>query len=132
MATFWDEQKLLGTVSTMVTTNRLVKIRKARGFSQEELGERVNETKAQVSRIERHRRGFRLEKMVEYAAALACHPAELFDEPWTIHKDEIIFIEVHRALDPAKQRALLQLARGLLIDDDAEDPPADDDAAASG
>lgn len=114
----------------MVITNRLVRIRKARGFSQERLADLVNETKAQVSRIERHRRHLKIDKMVDYAVALACHPAELFDEPWTIHRQDISLIETFHSLDAAKQRVLLQFIRGLALDEDPEE--LDDDVAVSG
>ena len=93
--------------------NRLRELRKQRGLTQEQLGELVKATKMQVSRHERHLRGLKLEKMVDYARALDCHPAELFDEPWAIEQDEIMFIDVYRGLHPLQQELLLKMVRGL-------------------
>ena len=111
--------------------NRLRELRKQRGLTQEQLGELVKATKMQVSRHEKERRGLKIEKLVAYARALGCHPAELFDGPDAIEQDEIMFIDIYRGLDPLQQELLLRMVRGLILRDDRESREDDDRAASA-
>ena len=111
--------------------NRLRELRKQRGLSQEQLGELVNATKMQVSRHEKERRGLKLEKLIDYAGALGCHPAELFVEPWAIDQDEIMFINVYRDLDPLQQELLVRMVAAFIVRGDEPSQQDDDSAAAA-
>lgn len=117
-------------------TIRLRRIRRRRGLSQEKLGDLANQSKMQVSRHEKQHRSIKVEKMVDYAVALACHPAELLDAPWTIRREEIGIIETYRSLEPSQKQLLLRMLRGLEVaggPEIVEEPPEDEEElAASG
>lgn len=57
---------------------RLKELRLAAGLTQQELGDKVGLTHAQIGRMENGKRGISSDRVMQLAAALSCHPGELF------------------------------------------------------
>ena len=53
------------------------RLRKAKGWTQEELSERVKHTRAQIANIESGRSGTTLDGLLVFASAFGCDPGEL-------------------------------------------------------
>ena len=59
---------------------RLKELRKARGYTQEQLGELVGTTHANIQRWETGKRGIAPARIYDLAKVLNCHPGEIFDK----------------------------------------------------
>lgn len=91
--------------------NRIRAVRKAKGLSQEQLGEMVGTNKVQIGRLEKGNRRLTIDWVEKIAKALDCHPMELLGEaiPATTEREKAI-LQLYRDLSPDQQQAFLQLA----------------------
>ena len=97
--------------------NRLYELRRAAGFSQQELAERAGCSKMHVSGIERGKREFSLTMMRRLAEVLEVSVAELLsraDNPLLLEADERQFLETYRFADPEKQAELQRVADAIV------------------
>lgn len=86
--------------------NRVKELRLAQGLSQEQLAERCNTSKTQISRLERGSRRMTFDWAYRLAGALRCTASDLLDTDFS-------------ALTPAEQ-SLVGLFRGLSPEDRAK------------
>lgn len=94
------------------TENFIRDIRKQKGWTQEELAERVNTTAATVQRHESGLRKLTQEWLYRYAAALECQPSALIDNTNVNAENpqEIAMLELMRMMLPEDQKRLLSMA----------------------
>ncbi len=105
--------------------NRIEEIRKARGYSMEELAQRANTTASQINKLEKGRVSLTLEWMYRLANALDCHwselPADTPPAPALAPREEAM-LNLYRGLSEAQQAAMLRL-----VDTMAQPSPGTDD-----
>lgn len=105
--------------------NRLRFIREDRGLTQEELAEKANTTKAQISKLEKGQRRLSMEWTQRLARVLECHPFELIEEAVAVvTPQERAVLELYRGLAEADKTAFLQIATSL--PKSASDSPSGD------
>jgi transcriptional regulator with XRE-family HTH domain len=96
--------------------SRIRELRKARGWSQGELAERIGCVTNHVSDLERGERGLTLEWMRKIALALECSPADLLnyaDNPARMSDAERRLLDIYRTFPPEMQEQLQRLAAAL-------------------
>lgn len=99
--------------------NRIRELRKARGWSQTELGERVGTSGANVSDIERGNIDLAHHWLLRFAAVLEVKPADLLlpeHNSDSLNYDERELVERYRRADEAQRGQLLGMARLLVPD----------------
>lgn len=97
--------------------NRLYELRRARGWSQQELADHVGCSKMHVSGLERGKRDFSLAMMRRFADVFGVSPAALLsraDNPMLLAPDEEHLLDTYRQADPDKQKDLLRVADALV------------------
>lgn len=97
--------------------NRLLELRRARDWSQQELADRVGISKMQVSRLERGVGELSLTMMRRLAEVFEVTPAELLEEddnPLNLTDDERELLERFREADPATRAQLQKVADVML------------------
>lgn len=97
--------------------NRLYELRRARGWSQQELADRVGCSKMHVSGLERGKRDFSLSMMRRFAQVLNVAPADLLsrsDNPMLLAPDEERLLTTYRQAEPDKQESLQRVAEALV------------------
>lgn len=101
-------------------TKRIKAKRKKSGLSQTALGDLINVKKMQISRHETEQVWLRVDRLVQIASVLGCHPAELLPDPHAIEETEMEIIETFRGLEPAQQEILLQMIKSLAVPEEEE------------
>ena len=97
--------------------NRLYELRRARGWSQQELADRAGCSKMHVSGLERGKRDFSLDMMRRIAAAFGVSSAELLsreDNPALLSDDERRLIETYRQADPEARESIQRVTEALV------------------
>jgi transcriptional regulator with XRE-family HTH domain len=107
----------MGTVISFVAMadmpNRIFELRKARGLSQQALGDLVGCSKVHISGIERGTREFSLGLMRRIARVFSVAPADLLsedDNPDRLTEDEGRLIENYRSADDRQREMVQRLA----------------------
>ncbi len=67
--------------------DKVRQIRKQRGLSQEELGEKVGLQRSQISKIESNDRRTTYERQIKLAEALNCNVADFYDEKFQLDEE---------------------------------------------
>lgn len=80
--------------------NQIKKLRKAKGLTQQQLGDRCGKTSQSISRYETGEMGLTSDVITALSAALDCHPAELFAPLPEL--DQLLTGEQMRALEVLK------------------------------
>lgn len=97
--------------------NRLYELRRIKGWSQQELADRVGCSKMHVSGLERGKRDFSLAMMRRFADVLGVTPAALLsrtDNPMLLAPDEERLLDTYRQAEPDKQQDLQRVADALV------------------
>lgn len=97
--------------------NRIRELRKAKGWTQQELGERANCSYVQVSELERGDIELNLRWMVRFANALGVEPADLLlhqHNSSSLSPEERDLVECFRRGSPEQKAQLRQMA-GIII-----------------
>jgi transcriptional regulator with XRE-family HTH domain len=120
--TVFSETETLGAMTRRVTPekplvprfpNRIRELRKARGWSLEQLAEAVHRSPDNVSKKERGERRLRLEEMPLYASALDCSVADLLPGEASLSQREKTLLAYFGAMTPDQQDQLLKFATFL-------------------
>lgn len=93
--------------------NRINELRRARGWSQERLGEAVGCSKVHISGLERGQRELNLTWMRLIARALGVSPADLLteqDNPDRLSAEEAALLDTYRRSDPESQGFMRRVA----------------------
>lgn len=96
--------------------NRLFELRRARGWSQQELADRIGVSKMQVSGLERGKREFSLTMMRRFAEVFQVTPGELLsreDNAGHLSDDEWRLIDTYRSAEPSKRDDIHRVAEAL-------------------
>lgn len=81
--------------------NNIRKIRRARGMTLEQLAAALNMTQPSVTRIETGAQPMTLERVVEFANALSCCPADILPGAWGVGFDADRFVRIWDAVTRA-------------------------------
>lgn len=90
---------------------RIREARSARGWTQEELAEKVGLSRSYLAQIEAGTRHLTAKKQAAIAAALGVDPSDLVDFSAPDKGDEDRLLEAFRALTPEQRKAWLEWAR---------------------
>jgi transcriptional regulator with XRE-family HTH domain len=97
--------------------NRIQELRRARGLSQEKLGQIVGCSKMHISGLERGTRELSLDWVRKIAAAFSVSAADLLndeDNPFRLNPDEQDFIERYRIAGEAERENVMRVADVLI------------------
>lgn len=107
---------ILNFVAMADLPNRLYELRRAKGWSQQELADRAGCSKMHVSGLERGKREFSLTMMRRVAAELGVSTADLLspaDNPQQLAGDEKRLVEIYRRAEPDKREDIQRVAEAL-------------------
>lgn len=90
--------------------------RQYRNLTQQQVADRIESTKATVSRIENGRTKYRQESLEALAFALGCEPADLFRPPKTVVVENELAAYI-LALDKSNQARAIQMLRAAFDHD---------------
>lgn len=96
--------------------NRVNELRRARGWSQQELADKAGCSKMHVSGVERGKRDFSLSLMRRMAKVFGVAPADLLssaDNPGSLGEDEQRLVDTYRRADPDKRDDIHRVAEAL-------------------
>ena len=97
--------------------NRIRELRLQRGLTQDQLADKINCSKMQISGLERGKPKLDIEWMRRISAGLGCNPADLLnreDNPWQLSDAERELLARFRAADADRQADLSNVAGALV------------------
>ena len=93
--------------------NHIRELRKGRGLSQNELARKIGTSNQQVSYLETGQRRLTDVWMLRLAAALECHPVDLFGGPEQVTRRERMLVNIFRGLSEEQKTAFFKVASAL-------------------
>lgn len=101
--------------------NRIAELRRARGWSMDQLAERANTTGSQINKLEKGRVSLTTDWMYRIADALEVHPMDLLDNGG-LEPDEKAILDLYRGLDD-RERAQFRAVANALAQPREDDGP---------
>lgn len=93
--------------------NNIRKFRRARGWSLNELADKVGTTNQQISHLELGKRRLTVDWLMRVADALGCRPTDLAAIDSQVNKREEQLLDLFRSLTPRRQKQVIDLAASL-------------------
>lgn len=93
--------------------NNIRKFRRARGWSLNELADKVGTTNQQISHLELSKRRLTVDWLIRVAAALGCRPTDLAALENQPNKREEQLLDLFRSLTRRRQKQVIDLAASL-------------------
>lgn len=97
-----------------MTTGEVIKSRREElGMTQVELAKRIGVSKSFVNKVERDASKLPYTRVVDFAIALSCRPAELIGNPESMDGTIMELESIAREMSPSKLKALIEYAKLL-------------------